>query len=85
MDKAAAEKSLRGSTNQQFARARERGQMPNTAGGRTLWVTEEQYATVIAAVRRVREVEEDRKMPEGVALEFIAADFLAGKGYPENE
>jgi hypothetical protein len=84
MDKEAAYKSLTKSSNKHFQRARDRGRMPNTAGGRSLWVTEEQYETVIAAVRRVREVEEDKKMPEGVALEMIAADFLAGKGWPDD-
>ena len=81
--KAKAFKGLAGATNKQFQRARDRGQMPNTAGGRTVWVTEEQYKTVIAAVQRVRELEDDKKMPEGVALEFVCADYLAGVGYPK--
>jgi hypothetical protein len=71
-------KHLAGETEKHCDRARARGRMPNTAGGRTVWVTEEQYDTVIRAINHVRHSEEDRQMPEGVALELICGDYLAG-------
>lgn len=69
---------IKTSTRQSFQRARDRGRMPNTGIGRTVWCTEPQYQTVIAAITKIREDEADKKMPEGLALEYICANFLAG-------
>ena len=69
---------IKSGAGKSFQRARDRGRMPNTGVGRTVWCTEPQYETVIAAIRKIREDENDPKMPEGLALELICADFLAG-------
>jgi hypothetical protein len=68
-------------------RAQERGTLPRQVGGRTLWVTDQQFETVGAAIRRVRELESESKRTttEGQALEMMAADFLAGSGWPGDE
>lgn len=69
---------IKANTRSSFQRARGQGRMPNTGVGRTVWCTEEQYETVIAAIRKIREDEGEKGMPEGLALEYICANFLAG-------
>ena len=78
MTKQEALRGLAKRTSARFEKARERGRMPNTGKGRTVWVTSDQYETVLNAIRAVREDASAPSMSEGMALEYICADFLSG-------
>lgn len=79
MSKDEALRKLQEKTNRYFESARRRGKMPNTGKGRTIWVTSDQYPTIIKAIRAVREATEAPSMSEGMALEYICAEFMSGR------
>lgn len=48
-------------------------------------ITMDQRQVIMAAMERVREIAQvNDKMWKGVALEYVAADFLASHGVPQN-
>lgn len=58
-------------------KARSRGELPR-GKGRAVWLTEEQFETVQAAINAVRAIEDDNKISEGRAIELACLDFLSG-------
>ena len=59
-------------------KARSRGDLPNSGGGRRVWFTEDQFETINAAILAVRAVEDDMKISQGRAVELACLDFLSG-------
>lgn len=46
--------------------------------GRSLFVTEEQWTTILRAIEKIRQGENDAEIKDGRALELLCADWLAG-------
>jgi hypothetical protein len=65
-------------TRSSIDHSRKRGNLPTSGKGRTVYFTEEQFETIQAAINAVRVVEDDRKIPEGRAVELACLDFLSG-------